>query len=220
MMTKPTCAQCSLTHFCFYNDKAGIKPQKRHLKRNETLHRAHDAFTHLYAIEQGALKTHETDPAGHEVIRSLYLKNEVYGYDAIYTRHYVYSSTALTDTIVCEIPYPNFMELIRSQPELLSRILYLMSQQMASGSYLKWTTAQQKLSAFLLDLSTRLSTDTTHPEFLLPLSYQDIGHYLGLATETISRILSGLKKNHIISISKKQVHILQPDALKRMGCTV
>ncbi len=220
MMTKPTCTQCSLAHFCFYNDKAGITPRKRHLKRNETLHHAHDAFTHLYAIEQGALKTHETDPAGHEVIRSLYFKDEVYGYEAIYTGHYVYSSTALTDTIVCEIPYPNFMELIRSEPELLSRILYLMSQQMASGSYLKWNTAQQKLSAFLLDLSKRLSTDIAHPEFLLPLSYQEIGHYLGLATETISRLLSGLKKNHIITISKKQVHILQPDALKRMGYTV
>ena len=217
VMTKSTCIQCSLAHFCLYNNKVGIKPQKRHLKRKETLHRSLDAFTNLYAIEQGALKTYQTDPAGNELIQGLYLKNEVYGYEAIYTGHYLYSSSALTDTILCEISYPNFLELIRTEPELLNRILYLMSQQLVTGSYLKSTTAQQKLSAFLLDLSSRLSKNELHREFILPLSYQDIGNYLGLATETISRILSQFRKNEMISIVNKQIHFLQLDELKRIA---
>lgn len=217
MMNKPTCIQCSLAIFCSSNQEAGVEPKQRHIKRKEILHHANDTFKNIYAIQHGALKTHETDSAGNEIIRELYLNNEVYGYDAIYNGHYLYSSTALTDTVLCEIPYPNFLELIRSEPELLSRILYLMSQQLTAGACLKFIKAQQRLAAFLIDLSTRLSSNRSHPDFLLPMSYQDMGNYLGLATETISRILSQFKNSKIISIENKHIYFLQPDELKRLA---
>lgn len=216
-MNKPACIQCQLVLFCSYNKKPGIEPKQRYLKRKEILHRTHDTFTNLYTIQRGALKTHETDSAGNELIRELYLKNEVYGYGAIYKGHYLYSSTALTDTELCEIPYSHFLELIRSEPALLNRILYLISQQLAAGAYLKFIKAQQRVSAFLLDLSTRLSGNRSHPDFLLPLSYQDIGSYLGLATETISRILLQFKNNKMISIENKHIYFLQPEELKRIA---
>ncbi len=213
----PSCTTCSLDFFCSYYKKTGLKPRRRHLKRKETLHLAHDLFTNIYAIERGALKTHETDPAGNELIRGFYLKNEVYGYDAIYKGNHPFTSTALTETVVCEISYPHFIDLIRAEPAILTRILYLMSQQLTMGSYLKYMTAQQKLSAFLLDLSMRLSTDESPSDFLLPMSYQDIGHYLVLATETISRILSQFKNKQMISIKNKQVYFIKPDELKNIS---
>lgn len=218
-MNKPTCPpfpQCSLALFCAYNRKIGVEPKKIHLKRKEILHHAGDTFTNLYAIQSGALKTHEMDNAGNELIRGLYLKDEVYGYEAIYKGHYLYSSIALTNTVMCEISYQHFLELIRSEPELLSRVLYLLSQQLTAGSYLKFVTAQQRLSAFLVDLSTR-SSENKSTYFSLPMSYQDIGNYLGLATETISRILSQFKNKKIISIENKQICFLQPEELKRIA---
>lgn len=214
---KPSCTPCSLALFCSYNKKAGVKLRHRHLKRKETLHSANDAFTNIYAIQHGALKTLDTDPAGNELIQGLYLKSEVYGYDAIYKGRHHFSSMALTETVVCEISYQNFIELIQSEPEILTRILYLMSQQLTIGSYLKFITAQQKLSAFLLDLSTRLSVDEFPLDFLLPMSYQDIGNYLGLATETISRLLSQLKNSQIISIKNKHIYFIKPDELKAIA---
>ena len=217
VINKLTCIQCSLVPFCSSSQKNGVEPRERHLKRKEMLHRTNDTFTNLYAIQRGALKTHESDSAGNELIRGLYLKNEVYGFEAIYKNHYLYSSAALTDTVLCEIPYPHFLELIRSEPDLLKRILYLISQQLGAGAYLKFIKAQQRLSAFLLDLSKRLSSNISHPDFLLPMSHQDIGNYLGLATETISRILSQFKNSKIISIENKHIYVLQPEELKRMA---
>jgi CRP/FNR family transcriptional regulator len=216
----PTCTQCSLAIFCSYNKSTGIKPKLLHLKRKEILHHANDRFTTIYAIQRGALKTHETDSEGNELIRGLYLKNEVYGYEAIYQGHHLYSSTALIDTVLCENPYQHFLELIRSEPDLLSRILSIMSQQLTAGAYLKCITARQRLSAFLLDLSTRLSSNKSPPDFILPMSYRDIGNYLGLATETISRILSQFKNIKIISIEKKHIYFLQPEELKRIAIHV
>lgn len=203
--------------FCSYNKKVGIEPTQRYLKRKEILHYADDTFTHIYAIRRGALKAHETDSAGYELIRGLYLKNEVYGYEAIYKGHYLYSSIALTETVICEISYQHFLKLIQSKPDLLSHILYLMSQQLAAGSYLKFIKAQQRLSAFLLDLAARLSINESNPYFLLPMSYQDIGSYLGLATETISRILSQLRNRKIILIENKHIYFHQQDELKRIA---
>lgn len=214
---KPSCTPCSLALFCSYNQKAGGESKRRQLKRKETLHAANSPFTNLYAIQCGAIKTYETDPAGNELIRGFYLKNEVYGYDAIYQGHYHFSSMALTETVVCEISYQNFIELIRSEPDVLTRSLYLMSQQLTIGSYLKFITAQQKLSAFLLDLSSRLSLNQFPSDFLLPMSYQDIGNYLGLATETISRLLSQFKKRQIISIENKHIYFIKPDELKTIA---
>lgn len=216
-MNKTPCVQCSMALFCSYNKKNGVEPKQRYLKRKEILHSAQDPFTTIYAIQRGALKAHETDPAGNEIIRGLYFKNEVYGLDAIFKRHYLFSSTALTETIICAISYPNFLELIRAESDLLDGILYLMSQQLNAGSYLKFITAQQRLAAFLLDLSTRLSMNESHPNFLLPMSYKDIGDYLGLATETISRILSQYKNSEIISIENKHIYFIQPQRLKQIA---
>lgn len=216
-INNPTCTQCSLVMFCSYNKKPGIKHKQLYLKRKEILHHAGDPFTTIYAIQHGALKTHETDPDGNELIRGLYLKNEVYGYEAIYQGHHLYSSTALSDTVLCEILYQPFLELTQSEPNLLSRILYLLSQQLTAGSYVKFISAQQRLAAFLIDLSTRLSSNKSHPDFLLPMNYQGIGNYLGLASETISRILSQFKNTDIISIENKHIYFLQPEELKRIA---
>ena len=151
---------------------------------------------------------------GDELIHGFYLKNEVYGYEAIQTGRHFFSSTALTETMVCDISYQDFTTLLHLEPVLLNRMLHLMSGQLTARSYLNLITAQQSLSAFILDLATRLSPHNSQATFLLPMSYQDIGHYLRLATETISRLLSRLKDKKILLIQNKQLSILEPNLLK------
>lgn len=214
--SSPDCSNCSLSLFCSYDKLKGVVLKHRHLKRREVLHFANDTFINLYAIQSGALKTHETDLMGNELIRELYVKNEVYGYEAIYKGYYPFSATALTDTIVCEMSYQHFLELIRTEPPLLQRTMYLISQRLNAGSYVKLITAQQRLSAFLIDLSTRLTLEVP-AHFLLPMSYQDIGHYIGLATETVSRVFSKLVKNNIISIENKHIYIHQLNILQQFA---
>lgn len=214
---KSQCIQCSLATFCAYSEKHGIETKRRVIKPKETLQFAHDKFTNLYVIESGALKTHETDLMGNEFIRGLYLKHEVYGYEAIYKGQYPFSSDALTKTIVCEISYQHFLTLLHSEPAFLGRVLYLLSQQLTARYYLNRLSAQQKLSAFILDLSARLLTKEPHLDFLLPISYRDIGSYLGLATETVSRVFSKLSKNNIISIQNKHIYLLDSHRLRLLA---
>lgn len=214
IMIKSQCVQCSLGTFCLNEGLVPIVTKERHLKRGEVLHRADEDFKNLYAIQRGALKTYEIDLMGNEIIHGLYLKNEIYGYEGISKNHYVFTAVALAETVVCEVPYQGFLDFLRLKPDFLHRALYLMSQQLTASVYLKSITAQQKIAAFLVDLSARLSLNPLEPGFLLPMTYQDIGCFLGMATETVSRILSQFKRNKIISINNKYIRLLQTEKLK------
>lgn len=184
------------------------------LKKHEVLYLPENKFRNIYAIQHGHLKTYQIDADGNELIRGFYFTGEALGFEAIYTQHYLFSAVALTDSVVCEIPYDNFLELLHLNPALQKHILYLMSQQLNRGSYLPSITAEKRLAAFLIDLSYRLHPQEMQPRYLLPMSRQDIGNYLKLTAETISRLLSQFKKNKIIAIEHKKIHLLQPEKLK------
>lgn len=189
----------------------------RRLKRKEVLHLPQNKFQNFYAIQQGALKTYQVEANGKELIRGFYFSNEILGYEAIATGHYLFSAAALTDTVICEVPYDNFLKLVHSEPSLQKHSLHLISKQLNAGSYLASTTADQRLAAFLLDLSTRLPHSKTELDFILPISREDIGNYLRLTAETISRILSRLQKTKVLVITQKRVQILNPAKLQRMA---
>jgi CRP/FNR family transcriptional regulator len=183
------------------------------LKRKEVLYLPQHKFQNFYAIQKGALKTYQQEANGKELIRGFYFAGEILGYEAIATGHYLFSAAALTDTLICEVPYDDFLKLVHAKPALQKHSLYLISQQLHSGSYLASTTAEQRLAAFLLDLSKRLRPEAPSV-FNLFLSRQDIGSYLSLTAETISRLLSKLQKNQILKITQKRLQILEPDQLQ------
>ncbi|MCX7116667.1 MAG: helix-turn-helix domain-containing protein [Legionellales bacterium] len=188
--------------------------QHHHLKKHDVLCLPQTTFRNLYVIQRGILKTFQVDAEGNEVIRGFYFNGEVFGFDAIYTRHYLFSAVALSETVLCEIPYDNFLDLLHSNPILQKHMLHLISQQLSMGSYLFSITAEQRLAAFLIDLSTRLHPPEMQLSFLLPMSRQDMGNYLRLTAETISRLLSQFKKNKIITVDHKKIKFIQPEKLK------
>jgi CRP/FNR family transcriptional regulator, anaerobic regulatory protein len=201
--------------FCSHLEHDHLFLQQRTLKKNEVLHHARDKFTHLYAIRQGALKSRTSDYQGIERIHHLYLKDEIYGFDGIYNAYYPYETIAMCPTVVCEMSYPYFLELMHHNTQLLETSLQLMSQQLTANHYLQRYSAQQKVAAFLLDLAKRLHK-LENELMVLPLVYQDIGNYLNLAPETISRVLAKFKQSNIISLSKKTMQILNSDKLKEL----
>lgn len=220
--TNQTCMNCAFTPFCMTEMKKSrwinqinlAVKQHHHLKKHDVLCLPQSMFRNLYAIQRGVLKTFQVDTEGNELIKGFYFSGEVLGFEAIYTRHYLFSAVALSETVVCEIPYDNVLELLHSSPSLQKHILELTSQQLNVGSYLCSITAEQRLAAFLLDLSTRLHPPEMQLKFLLPMSRQDIGNYLRLTAETISRLLSQFKENKIITIDHKRIQFLQPEKLK------
>lgn len=217
-----TCEDCTLSPFCIIEEENSHRmnqltpavKQHHYLKKHEVLYFPQNIFRNIYAIQYGNLKTYQVDADGNELIRGFYFSGEVLGFEAIYTRHYLLSAVALSDSVICEIPYENFLELLQLNPALQKHILYLMSQQLNVGNYLFSITAEQRLAAFLVDLSFRLHASEMHTKFLLPMSRQDIGNYLKLTAETVSRLLSQFKKNKIIAIDRKNIQFLQPEKLK------
>jgi CRP/FNR family transcriptional regulator len=214
-----SCLSCSFAPFCKADEMEGTAAVKQHrsLKQHEVFCLPKNKFQNLYAIRRGAVKSFQTEAGGKELIQSFYFAGEIIGYEAIYSGRYIYSAVSLTDTVLCEIPYDNFLLMLHSKPELQKYILYLMSQQLNISCYLGSTSAEQKLAGFLIDLSERLHPMISKTELLLPMSRQDIGNYLRLTAETISRVFSRLQRHQIISIANKKVSLLQPQLLRQIA---
>lgn len=216
------CERCSFSLFCIPENKSinwvkennPVVKQHFQLQKNEVLFLPQNTFRNLYAIQQGNLKTYHIDADGNELIKGFYFTGEVLGFETIYSGHYLLSAVALSTTVVCEIPYDNFIELLQLNNGLQKHTLYLMSQQLNAGFYLSAITAEQRVAAFLIDLTNRLPQLDEQLSYILPMSRQDIGNYLKLTAETISRILSQFKKNKIIMIDNKKIQILNSNQLK------
>lgn len=219
--TEYTCnSGCDFTPYCLGNslsdEGTNTLPVKRRLvlQKNEVLFAPNKPFQHLYAVESGAIKTFQIEADGSELIRSFYFAGEILGYKAIYAGHFQSTGMALCETHICVIDYADFLYYLQSNPEVQQHILHLISLQMNVGSYLVNTSAERKLAAFLLDLSIRLHRSTTQHEFQLPMSRQDIGNYLRLTPETVSRICTRLQQQDVIALNHKNVRFVNPEQLK------
>jgi CRP/FNR family transcriptional regulator len=220
--THKTCTYCHFSPFCHSHEpiKNGCvtdSPVKKHhqLKKNEMLCHSSHKFNSLYAIQEGALKSYQVEANGKELVRGFYLAGEIFGYEAIYNLQHLYSAVAITETLICEIPYDHFLQSLQTRPSLQKTILQLLSQQLTIGSYLISSNAEQRVAAFLIDLSKRLRA--TDHYFLLPMSRYDIGNYLRLTGETISRLFSRFQQKGMIVIDHKKIRLCQLDKLQQLA---
>ncbi|KGP63709.1 transcriptional regulator [Legionella norrlandica] len=215
------CVKCSFSPFCMsYREKTrwnlfnSVVKQRHYLQKQNVFDLANHTFRSLWVIRRGALKTYQVGADGDEIIRGFYFSGEILGFEAIYTNLHLYSAASLSETVICEIPYDNFLDLLRANPDLQKHSLYLISKQLNMGSYLFSIKAEQRLAAFLMDLSNRLYPLGMQFELLIPMTRRDIGNYLRLTAETISRLLSQFKDDKIITIDHKKIQLLQPEKLK------
>lgn len=219
MQTEPFfCPSCQFSSFCETEDSQRSDPkqlnsilkQRIRIKKRGVLCAPNHKFRSFYAVNKGTFKTFQMDQDGNELIRNFYFAGEILGFEAIYTQNYSFSAVALSDAIVCEIPYENFLDLLHHQCALQKRFIYLMSQQLNLGLCQNYTTADKRLAAFLVDLSLRLQPFTpTIYEITIPMSRQDIANYLRLTPETVSRTFSKFQKNKLIKIINKKVKFLK-----------
>lgn len=222
----PSCRGCHLTPLCHtihdattsHLNPGSLRVKSRIiLQKNATLFMPDQPFQHLYAIEQGAVKTIEYEADGGELIRGFYFSGEIIGYESIYSGRFHFSAAALSETHVCVIDYRDFLTFMQANPEYQQHVFHFISMQMNLGAYLVSATANRKLAGFLVDLSSRLHRQTHRDEFQLPMSRQDIGSYLRMTAETVSRICTWLQQKEIIAIQYKSVRILQPDTLRQLA---
>ncbi len=227
---KTACKSCNLHDLCLplgldmgdIDKLDEIIKRSRPLQKGEYLFNSGDPFTSIYAVRSGSIKTFTESEQGDEQITGLYLPGELMGLDAIHDGEHLGSAIALETTSLCEIPF-DILETLSSQiPGLHHQLFRIMSKEIASDQSLLMLMAQksaeERLAAFLVNLSSRLKQrNFSETEFNLSMSRKDIGNYLGLTIETISRTFSRFQSEGILSTQRKYVKIHKLHTLKDMA---
>ena len=232
VLPKISCQQCSISQLCLPVSLAeaevehldSIIKRNRPLHRGEHLFRAGENFQSLFAIRTGSLKTYTVSPDGEEQITGFHLAGEVIGLDAVYRQSHPSFAMALETTMVCELPFEQLEELSGSIPGLRQQLLKVMSREILEDQelllLLNKKNAEERLAAFLINLSTRYARrGRSAQRFLLPMTRGDIGNYLGLTIETVSRLFTRYQKAGLIQANGKEVTILEMKTMSEMAGT-
>ncbi|ASU38741.1 transcriptional regulator [Herbaspirillum sp. meg3] len=224
------CAACSMHQLCLPMglDEADmlrldqIIGRRRRVKRDQSLYRMDDTFNTLYAIRLGHFKTYQMNSNGSQQITGFQMAGELLGMDAIGTSRHQCEAVALEDSEVCEIPFGQLEALFQDMPVLLRQFHRIMSKEISREQgvmlALNNMSAQQKLAAFLVNLSSRYATrGYSATRFQLRMTREEIGNYLGLAVESVSRLLSSFKKNGIVDVNHRDLELLDLPALRSIA---
>jgi len=192
---------------------------RRSIKRGEHLFRVGEAFDSLYAARTGFFKTKLLLEDGREQVTGFHMAGELMGMDGIGTEKHTCDSVALEDSEVCVIPFERLEGLSREVEALQHHFHKVMSREIVREHsvmmLLGSMRAEERLAAFLLNLSQRLSTRGYSPtEFILRMTREEIGSYLGLKLETVSRVFSKFQEEGLIAVQQKNIRILDPQRLR------
>ncbi|NNJ92793.1 MAG: fumarate/nitrate reduction transcriptional regulator Fnr [Gammaproteobacteria bacterium] len=236
-MTKPTvvtlndlkvaCENCSLSRLCLpmgLDEKDVtrldqiINRTKPH-HRNDYLFREGDTFKGIYAVKTGSIKTYISREDGSDQVLGFHLPGEIIGLDAIETGSHGCTAKVLETTAVCLIPYEKLEKLSVEIPSLQHQMFRLMSREITNESnmliLLGKRNADERLATFLLSLSQRYKQrGFSATEFNLSMSRNEIGNYLGLAVETVSRLFTRFQDEGILKVERKHIELLDLEALK------
>jgi len=224
-----SCAQCSMHQLCLpmgLDDADIIRldqviGRRRRVARDERLYGVGEPFRNLYAIRFGHFKTFQVNAGGEAQITGFQMAGELLGMDAIGGTHHC-DAVALEDSEVCEIPFARLEDLFGEMPTLLRHFHRIMSQEITREQnvmlLLGNMRAEQRFAVFLVNLAARYAArGYSATEFQLRMSREDIGNYLGLTIESISRLLSRFKKQGWLEVDKREILLLDPAKLKAIA---
>ena len=221
-----SCQECSLSALCIPKSlsvdemdqvDAEIKRAKP-LQKNGSIFDMGDTFKSLYAVRSGAFKSYSIDESGEEHVVGFFLPGELIGLDAIHMGTHPTSAKALETSTLCEIPYDQMETLSGKIHNLQSHMYRVLSSEIREDQELQMLlgkkTADEKIGSFLLNLSRRYQQrHLSGTLFRLPMARTDIGNYLGLAVETVSRVLTRMQQQDILKVEGKDVEILDTHQL-------
>lgn len=190
-------------------------------KAGQRIHRIGQAFDTLYIVNSGFLKTVHIDEFGNEQVLSFPMKGDLLGIDGIHKQHYASEAIALSDCDIILMPYKTFTSLGRTHVELEQAMFSVMSREIVREqimiSMLSALSAEAKVARFLTNLGERFNQmGYSGRSFNLRMTRQEIGSYLGLTLETVSRTLSALNELGMISVEQREINLLDPIALKTL----
>lgn len=224
----PVCASCSLRDLCL---PLGLSPEeigkagevvayRQAVNRGEALFRDGDTFHALFAVRTGFFKTRRVGLDGHEWVTGFRMAGDLIGLEGLGDDRYHGDALALEDSQVCVIPYPPLMTLLRDAAPLQRQFHRLLAREIPTDHPERLPgrlRADTRVAAFLLDLAERLQArGFSGSSFVLRMTRAEIGSFLGLTLETVSRAFSGFQSRGWIAVEQRDVTIVDPDALREV----
>lgn len=225
------CGQCVLNALCVPEGLSGRDRQDytslvfhyRRLQAGQALFRAGEAFNHLYFVKTGSLKSMVLTDDGREQVTGFHFAGDALGLDAIASGAHPSEAVALEETHVCAIAFNQFTRISQRVESLQAYLQRLLARELVRDQglllLLGRMQADERVATFLLSLSRRFMARGYSPlEFTLPMAREDIGNYLGITLETVSRCFSRLKAAQVLAVDNRRIRILNPGALQKAAC--
>ncbi len=224
---KIACSNCSLRDLCMPMgmnaeelarvDELVVK--RPMIKRGRPLFHAGEKFTSLYAIRSGFFKTCVTSEDGRDQVTGFQMAGEIMGLDGVAGNQHTCDAIALEDSEVCVLPFGRMEEISREVKALQHHVHKIMSGEIVREhgvmQLLGSMKAEERLAAFLVNLVQRLhARGFSRSDFILRMTREEIGSYLGLTLETVSRTFSKFADDGIITVNQRHIHIRDADALQ------
>ncbi|MEX1166152.1 MAG: fumarate/nitrate reduction transcriptional regulator Fnr [Hydrogenophaga sp.] len=226
---KVACSSCNLRELCLplglntdeMNKLDNVISTRRRVKRGAALFSTGEKFTALYAVRSGFFKTCVTTADGRDQVTGFQMTGEIIGLDGIVSDHHSCDAVALEDAEVCVMPFDQVEALSREFSTLQHHMHKIMSREIVRDHsvmlLLGSMRAEERLAAFLLNLVKRLhARGFSQSELVLRMTREEIGSYLGMKLETVSRTFSKFVDEGIIDVKQRYVHIKDTQALQRI----
>jgi CRP/FNR family transcriptional regulator len=226
---RSACSQCNLRELCLPVGLTGHEMERldtligdrRRLKRGQHLYRSGNVFEAIYAIKSGFFKTDILTEDGRDQVTGFQMAGEILGMDGISGDHHTCNAIALEDSEVCLIPFSELETLASEVRSLQNHIHKVMSREIVRDQgvmmLLGTMRAEERLAAFLLNLSQRfLARGFSPSEFHLRMTREEIGSYLGMKLETVSRSFSRFQEDGLISVHQKHIVIQDLARLRQL----
>lgn len=221
------CSECNLNKACV---PAGLSHEdmrkfeqvvhkSRSIRAGEFVYRRGDPFSSVAAVRSGCFKSFIIDENAGEHVLGFHFPGDLLGLDAIHKKEHICDVVALETGAICNLRYKDVITLAASMPDLQSRLFSTMSQRIGdlnttTGDYM----VEQRMAAFLLTLSLRFKLrGYSERSFNLAMTRSDVGNYLRMAKETVSRVLSRFQDQGLITVDRRLVEILEHDGLHKVA---
>jgi CRP/FNR family transcriptional regulator len=228
--SKVSCSNCRLNSSCLplvlESDKImyldDIIQHHKSIQKNQHLYQEGDEFRSVYILRTGAIKAYRTTDAGLEQVTGFYFPSEVLGMDGICNNFHGSSAKSLEMATVCQIPFTSLEKLSTKMPNLQHYFFQLMSRQIKEGqqliTLLSKNSAEERVASLMLSLSAcNARRKLSATRIRLPMSRADIGNYLGLSVETVSRTFTHLQKMGILRVYNKEIEVLDTAGLQNLA---
>jgi len=228
IIKSPSCIDCSLRKRCLAGEQNShwlaeldqLVVHNRPMRKGKHLYWQDSPFRSVYMIHSGAVKSYRLSASGKERVLGFYLPGELIGIDGLCNNRYSNSVMTLDTSTVCEFPFKPFLELLEHAEPLHRRFLSYMCSELLEEqemTFLCQKSTDERVVTFLLNLSNRLQRRHLSAfRFQLLMTRKDIANYLGIATETISRVLSRFQDRGWLKINGRELTLINMAAMEEL----